>query len=190
MPGPMKEPRIHITGASGTGVSTLGLALAEALAVPFVDSDDAYWLPTDPRFTAKRPIPDRLAFIAEAQGAGGWVVAGSLCGWGDPAVRAADLIVFLTAPTPQRLARIRRRERAEFGERVAAGGDMERIHSEFLNWAAQYDDPHFTGRSRVMHETWLIQQTAPVLRLQGTDTLEDLVAQVTDALMHGAGGPR
>ena len=41
-----------------------------------------------------------------------------------------------------------------------------------------------------MHETWLIQQTAPVLRLQGTDTLEDLVAQVTDALMHGAGGPR
>ena len=35
--------------------------------------------------------------IAEAQGAGGWVVAGSLCGWGDPAVRAADLIVFLTS---------------------------------------------------------------------------------------------
>ncbi|MCB1338481.1 MAG: AAA family ATPase [Maritimibacter sp.] len=182
MPATASTARIHITGAAGSGVSTLGRALAERLGLAYLDTDDAYWLPTDPRFTAKRPIPDRLAFIAEAQGAGGWVVAGSLCGWGDPAVRAADLIVFLTAPTPQRLARIRRRERAEFGERVAAGGDMERIHSEFLNWAAQYDDPHFTGRSRVMHEAWLMEQTAPVLRLDGGGKVEALVSKVLAAL--------
>ena len=190
MPGPMKEPRIHITGASGTGVSTLGLALAERFAVPFVDTDDAYWMPTNPRFTTKRPVPERLEVLKAEQGPGGWVLAGSLCGWGDPAIQGADLIVFLTVSKEQRIERLRRRERAWFGTRIGPGGDMERIHSEFIAWAGQYDDPHFTGRSRVMHETWLIQQTAPVLRLQGTDTLEDLVAQVTEALMHGAGGPR
>lgn len=182
MPGMASKPRIHITGAAGTGASTLGRALAETFDVAFVDTDDAYWMPTNPRFTTKRPVPDRLRALAQAQGQGGWVVAGSLCGWGDPAIEAADLIVFLTAPTAQRLARIRSRERAEYGDRVRPGGDMERIHSEFINWAAQYDDPHFTGRSRVMHEAWLIEQTAPVLRLEGTAPTETLVAAVREAL--------
>ena len=182
MPGPRAEPRIHITGASGSGVSTLGKALAETLAVPLVDSDDAYWLPTNPRFTTKRPVPERLAWLREAQGAGGWVVAGSLCGWGDPAIASADLIVFLTAPTAQRIARLKARERGWFGDRIGPGGDMERIHSDFIAWAAQYDDPHFTGRSRVMHESWLMEQTVPVLRLQGTDDLAALVRAVRAAL--------
>ncbi|MCB1357711.1 MAG: adenylate kinase [Maritimibacter sp.] len=190
MPGPSKEPRIHITGAAGTGVSTLGLALAEALAVPFVDSDDAYWLPTDPRFTTKRPVPERLEVLREAQGAHGWVLAGSLCGWGDPAIAEADLIVFLSVSKAERIERLRRRESAWFGERIAPGGDMERIHAEFIAWAAQYDDPHFTGRSRVMHETWLMEQTVPVLWLDGTEPLDRLVVQVTESLLHGAGGAR
>lgn len=182
MPGMASEPHIHITGAAGSGVSTLGRALAGALRVTFIDTDDIYWMPTSPRFTTKRPVPERLQAMVEAQGEGGWVVAGSLCGWGDPAIEAADLIVFLTAPAAQRLARIRRRERAEHGERLRPGGDMERIHSEFVNWAAQYDDPHFTGRSRVMHEAWLIEQTVPVLRLDGTEPTAALVAAVRAAL--------
>lgn len=182
MPGADAKPRIHITGAAGTGVSTLGLALAEALAVPMIDTDEAYWLPTDPRFTTKRPIAERVAHIRAAQGAGGWVVAGSLCGWGDPAIETADLIVFLSVPTAQRIARLRRRERAWYGDRIAPGGDMARIHAEFIAWAAQYDDPHFTGRSRAMHESWLIEQSAPVLRLDGTGDVARLVAQVCAAL--------
>lgn len=174
MPGLANRVRIHVTGASGTGVSTLGRALAEALGTRFIDTDDIYWMPTDPCFTAKRPVSERLKVLAEAQGSGGWIVAGSLCGWGDKAIEAADLIVFLTAPVAHRLARLKARERAWFGARIAPGGDMERIHAEFLDWAAQYDDPHFTGRSRVMHEAWLIDQTVPVLRLDGTQPIEAL----------------
>ena len=180
MPGSDSEPRIHITGASGTGVSTLGRAVAEALGVPFVDADDAYWMPTDPQFTTKRPVQERLAVLTEAQGKGGWVVAGSLCGWGDRAIEGVELIVFLTAPTEQRIARLRERERAWFGSRIDPGGDMARIHAEFIAWAEQYDDPHFTGRSRVMHETWLMEQTAPVLRLEGTQRTEMLLSAVLD----------
>ncbi len=183
MPGHATEPRIHITGASGTGVSTLGRALAATLGIRFIDTDDAYWMPTDPRFTTKRPVPDRVRALTEAQaGADGWVVAGSLCGWGDRAIESVDLIVFLTAPTARRIARIRQREREWFGSRISPGGDMERIHSEFIAWAEQYDDPHFTGRSRMMHESWLIEQTAPILRLEGTDDIADLVHRVTTAL--------
>lgn len=182
MPGTASEPRIHISGASGTGASTLGRALAEALGVPFIDTDDIYWMPTSPRFTTKRSVAERLRHLAAAQGAGGWIIAGSLSGWGDRAIAAADLIVFLTVPTAQRLARLRRRERLEHGDRILPGGDMARIHSEFINWAAQYDDPHFTGRSRVMHEAWLMEQTVPVLRLEGTRPVDALVAEVLAAI--------
>lgn len=182
MPQTYLSPRIHITGAAGAGVSSLGRALGAALGVTCIDSDDAYWEPTDPPFTAKRPVAARRDWLLAAQGTGGWIVAGSLCGWGDAAVVEADLIVFLTVPTELRLERLREREYRAFGDRIGPGGDMEHIHSAFLKWAAGYDDPHFTGRSRVTHESWLREQRAPVLRLDGTEPPEALVAGVLGAL--------
>lgn len=50
------KPLIHIYGASGSGTSTLGRYLAEQFQYAFLDSDDYFWLPTDPKFTTKRPI--------------------------------------------------------------------------------------------------------------------------------------
>ena len=40
--------RIHILGASGSGTTTLGRALAERLQCPHFDADDYFWVPTDP----------------------------------------------------------------------------------------------------------------------------------------------
>ena len=40
--------RIHILGASGSGTTALGQALAEHLRCPHFDTDDYFWLPTDP----------------------------------------------------------------------------------------------------------------------------------------------
>ena len=37
---------IHIYGASGSGTSTLGRALADALGLVLMDSDDYFWQPT------------------------------------------------------------------------------------------------------------------------------------------------
>jgi adenylate kinase family enzyme len=45
----MKSRRIHLMGASGSGVTTLGRALAARLALPHHDSDDYFWLPTAPQ---------------------------------------------------------------------------------------------------------------------------------------------
>jgi len=49
---------ILITGASGSGTSTLGAALAKELGIAHLDADDYYWLPTTPPFTAKRDRAD------------------------------------------------------------------------------------------------------------------------------------
>lgn len=174
--------RVHVTGAAGTGTTSLGAALAPALGVQHLDTDRFYWRPTDPPYTDKFPAAERLAAMRAACGSGGWVISGSLDGWGDPLIEMADLIVFLRAPAEVRLERLRRRETQRFGDRIAPGGDMEHLHASFLVWSAQYDDAGFTGRSRLRHETWLAQQPAPVLRLDATEPVEALVRRVLSAL--------
>ena len=179
-------PRIFITGAAGCGTSTLGRALAQAYDMPQIDTDDYYWAPSPVPFTVKRPIPERIRLMTEAKGRGGWVISGSCDGWGDPVVEDADLVVFLTLLTPARLVRLKRRERERFGARILPGGDMERSHREFLSWAAGYDQPYFSGRSRQRHENWLAGLRVPVLRLSGDMPTERMVAACARALEEGA----
>jgi adenylate kinase family enzyme len=174
--------RIYITGASCAGVTTLGKALADRLAVAHLDVDDFYWMPTDPPFTSKRHPDERVRLIRERQGKGGWVLTGSFDGWGDALSDEADLIVFLATPTPIRLKRLIARERARYGDRIAPGGDMHEIHVTFRDWALKYDDPAFSGRSRARHEAWLSRQTVPVVRLDGTRPIDDLATDVIAAL--------
>ncbi|MCA0919992.1 adenylate kinase [Pseudooceanicola nanhaiensis] len=176
------EPRIYLTGAACSGVTTLGQHLARAWTVPHLDVDDYFWLPTDPPYTHHRPVLDRIRMIEADRGAAGWVMSGSFDGWGDPLIEEADLIVFLCTATSVRLSRLEARERSRFGDRIAPGGDMHAIHSGFRDWAARYDDPGFHGRSRHQHELWLMQQDCPVLRLNGGRPLPRLVALVSQAL--------
>jgi adenylate kinase family enzyme len=178
----MTPPRVHVTGASGTGTTTLGRALAAHWGVPHLDTDHYYWVATDPPFTRPRPVAERLALIAADQGTGGWVLSGSADVWGDPAIRDAGLVVFLTAPKALRLARLRAREAAMFGDRIGPGGDMERIHQEFMDWAACYDDPYFPRRSLVRHRAWLARLSQPVIELDGARPVAELTGQVVAAL--------
>ena len=170
--------RIYITGASCAGVTTLGQNLANQLAMPHVDVDDFYWMPTNPPFTTKRPASERVPLIQQAFGGDEWVLTGSCMGWGDALIAAVDLIVFIVTPTPVRLVRLAAREKERFGERIAPGGDMHEIHIAFREWASKYDDPSFSGRNRAWHEAWLSGQTAPVLRVDGTNRAEKMVADV------------
>src|SRR5437868_15494358 len=81
--GAMKNRRIHIMGASGSGATTLGRALADALAVPHHDADDYFGLPTIPPYRTTRDVAGRLrlmheVFVPRAD----WVLSGSLGGLG------------------------------------------------------------------------------------------------------------
>jgi len=49
----MKSCRIHIMGASSSGATSLGRALAEALAIPHHDTDDYLWQPTTPPYRVR-----------------------------------------------------------------------------------------------------------------------------------------
>lgn len=111
--------RIYITGASCAGVTTLGHNLVTQLGVRHVDVDDFYWMPTNPPFTTKRPVSERVSLIQQKLGDDGWVMTGSCIGWGDALITHADLIVFVVTATPVRLERLAAREEERFGNRIA-----------------------------------------------------------------------
>lgn len=180
----MPSPSIHITGASGSGVSTLGAALAARLGCVQLDTDSFYWLPTEPPFRQRREVAQRLAMLEAAFEAAcaGWVLSGSLDGWGDPLIPRFERVIFLSAPTEVRLARLAERERQRHGvAAIAPGGDQHANHLDFLAFAAAYDTGQFTsalvGRHRARHEAWLARLPCAVVRLDGglpTQTLVDI----------------
>ena len=55
--------KIHILGASGSGTTTLASELSKRINYTHFDTDDYYWLKTDPPFQNKRCIEDRQALM-------------------------------------------------------------------------------------------------------------------------------
>ena len=176
----MKTRRIHVTGASGAGVTSLGRALADALAISHHDTDDYFWRPTNPPYKEIREIADRLRLMREVfLDRSDWVLSGSLDGWGDPIIPLFDLVVFLYVPTPVRLERLRAREAQRFGaEVVGPGGARNQQVEAFIEWASHYDDGTREGRNLARHQAWLATLPCRVQRLDGTRHLPELVKEV------------
>ncbi len=161
--------RIHITGASGSGTSTLGRALADALGCAFLDGDDYYWIEARPPFEHKRAPALRAAQLrGDLSRHARSVLAGSIVDWDAEIEDAFDLIVFLRLDTALRVARLRAREIERFGVADEA----------FLAWAADYDGTPAEGRSLAKHRAWLAQRRCPVLELQGDLSVAERVAAV------------
>lgn len=177
-PGPSPQ-RIHVFGASGSGTTTLGKAVARALGARFLDADAYYWLPTEPPFTTKRPPAERVAAIErDVEGHADWVLAGSLCNWGAPMVPRFTLAVFLVLDPDVRMARLVERERARYGSRILPGGDLHARHVAFLAWARSYDHARAPVRSLDLHERWQTTLPCPVLWLDARQPVAALRDQV------------
>jgi adenylate kinase family enzyme len=159
----MQSCRIHVTGASGAGVTSLGRALADALAIPHHDTDDYFWRPSSPPYQKMREVADRLRLMREVfLPRADWVLSGSIAGWGDEVIPAFDLVVFLTTPREIRLQRLRVREVTHFGaDAIAPGGWRHKETEEFIEWASHYEDGDREGRSLAMHQAWLAPLPLP-----------------------------
>jgi adenylate kinase family enzyme len=183
----MQGRRVWVFGAPGSGVTTLGKALAARLDVPFYDTDDYYWFTDDPLpYRRKRNAQHRLHLLqADLDARAEYLVAGALLGWGESLVERFDFIVYRWLPANVRLERIRQREVARYGPaRLAPGGDLSAVFDKFLSWAEQYDTaPPQRLRSRAAEEAWLAaQEGRPILRLTQDQPVTALVEVVLHAL--------
>jgi uridine kinase len=160
--------KVLITGASGSGTTTLGRALAAEIGAAFCDADELFWLATEPPFVEKRDRDERATLLAGSLRAARVVVAGSIMGWGRELEDAFELVVFLRLDTAIRIARLRERELERRG----------RVDPAFLAWAEQYDVGPPTGRSLEKQEAWLATLRCPVLRLEGDLTVEARLGKI------------
>ncbi|WP_374575815.1 hypothetical protein [Phenylobacterium sp.] len=175
--------RVHIVGASASGTTTLGAALAARLGGAHLDTDAYFWEQTDPPFTTRRPPEARVAMMAaDMEGREHWVVSGSMMGWGDVFVPSFDLAVFLYVPPQVRIARLLERERQRYGAEIEPGGRMHEAHLEFVEWARSYDRPGFGGRSLQRQRAWLETLPCPVLEISDAPRPEESLARVLAAL--------
>ena len=180
--------RIHILGAPGAGVTTFGKALAEKLQLSVFDTDDYYWFTDDALPYRRKRNPDhrRKMLSADLALQPGWVLSGSLCGWGDVFTAQFDLAIYLWLPGDIRLTRIKARETARYGEaRIRPGGDLHTVFEKFLLWADAYHDPSSDNiRSRNYELAWLKKLDCPVLEIREQLDLNSLVDKVIQDHLH------
>jgi adenylate kinase family enzyme len=174
---------IHILGASGSGTTTLGKAIGKKWMHTLLDSDDYFWVPTNPMYAMTRGIPERQRLLAEdIRKCERCVITGSLCGWGDIFIPMFELVIFIDTPKNIRIERLKVRERMQFGDRILPGGDMHQNHIEFLDWARRYDTAGIKQRSRSLHMDWLKQIICPIEIVDGSQPIGDILDQLAEII--------
>lgn len=170
----MTSQVIHIYGGSGSGTSTLGRYISKKLGCFFMDTDDYFWVATDPPFTTKRAIPERIALMREDIAKHNKVViSGSLVDWGNELIPLFTLAIRVETDTSIRIDRLRKRERNHFGSRIDPGGDMYENHQEFISWAASYDNGGLDMRSKAKHDEWQKLLQCKQILLDGSLPIEE-----------------
>jgi adenylate kinase family enzyme len=181
----MAPIRIKIIGASGVGKTTLGVALASRLGVQHFDSDAYYHFPTDPPYRLQRDPVERCALLErDLSTHENWILSGGAGTWSPAPALDYTAIVFLYLPSEVRIERLLRRERALYGSRIMAGGDMEADHAEFMKWTAGYDASTSEGTNTLAaHEAFLRHASSRVIRLIEPISTEQAIERVLASLV-------
>ena len=165
---------IHICGACGSGTSTLGQALERKYGYKWLETDDYFHLPNG----QYRSHDERNSLLmAEINKYPKCVISGSLANWGEVFVPRFDLVVYVYTPTDIRIERLKKRQYERFGERIREGGDLYNNHINFIEGASKYDILE-QGRCKKRHEEWFKLLTCPLLRVDGTEPVDTLLAKI------------
>ncbi len=168
---------ILICGLNGAGKSTLGRRLAERLGWDFIDNEDLYFPKTDAAYpyAAPRSKAEVVRLLEARLGRGPRFVCAAVRGdYGETLLSALDCAILLEVPREARLARVRQRSDGKFGGRIEAGGDLAEKENA---WFAQV-----AGRPEDYVTSWLRALPCPVLRIDGTHTVEENVENILSAL--------
>lgn len=174
---------IYIFGASGSGTTTLGKKICEELGFTHMDTDNYFWMPTEPKFMYKRPKKERIEWMKkDINNSENVVISGSLTDWGDELIPYFTLAVRIEMKQSVRIERLLKREKERYGSRIDPNGDMYQQHIEFIEWAKSYDNGGLDIRSKAMHDESEKSFKCKILYLDGEDGLDDKFEKVVKAL--------
>ena len=175
--------KILITGASGSGTTTLGKALSVAINFKHLDVDAYYWKAANPPFQEKISLAEHNENLTnDFQKHKNVIVSGSLVSWGKAWQTAFDLAIFITLDREIRIQRLQQREVERYGEKLQTDSKVKETSEAFIAWAKCYDDPTFTGRSIKIHRDWLNSLSCETLTIDSVLPLEINVSIVLERI--------
>ncbi len=176
--------KLNILGASGSGVTTLGKALAERWNVDYFDSDAFFWEQTSNPFSVRKdPKLRDETLLRNLNHKEQWILGGSVIQWDKEIHKHFDAIVFLYIPQAIRLERIKVRELERFGEAIETDPIRRSIFEKFFIWAKDYDeDTGIANRTLKAHRIWLKAQKAPIIELMGDLSVAQRIKRIEDVL--------
>ncbi|BFP39611.1 AAA family ATPase [Flavobacteriaceae bacterium GF1] len=168
--------KILLFGASGSGTTTLGKEIEKRTDFKHLDADDYYWKKTNPPFQEKIPLVERNENLkADFKKFRDVIVSGSMVSWGKEWETAFDLAIFIRLENTERMERLKKRETERYGEKLLTNKKIQRNSKAFLEWANQYENPNFKGRTFKVHTNWIELLKCKVLRLNGSTELNSNV---------------
>ena len=175
--------KILIFGASGSGTTTLANSLSQKTNFPHLDIDNYYWEITNPIFQKKveKEVSQRNV-LQDFQKQNDVVVSGSMVSWGEVWVTAFDLVIFIYLKNDIRMQRLKEREVERYGDKLLSDKVTQENSKAFLEWANNYDDFNFDGRSLKIYEDWMEKIHCPILKLNGSIQLEVKVNSILDVI--------
>ncbi len=176
--------RIHIFGASGSGVTTTGQDLAKKLNLQYFDSDDYFWKKTNPPFLDRQnPIDRNVKIQADLEGLENWILGGSIFQWGDNVFPNFDIVIFLYIPQEIRIQRLKKREFERYGNSIFTDPERKKQFENFIAWATDYDDnTGIANRNLKAHENWLEAIIFPTLKIIGDFTSDQRVELIMERM--------
>jgi len=172
-----KINRIYIFSGSGSGSTTLGANIARSRKIVHFDTDNYLWEAEIPPFGNLRvPIERNTLLGKDLKSESSWVLSGSVCWWGDFAIRFFDVVIFLYVPHKERMRRYISRYTQHFGNKILTPEHpMHKRFASFKDWASSYDECTYDGQKHFKdgHEKWMEKLSCPVIRIEGIYTAEE-----------------
>tara|TARA_R100001369_G_scaffold90332_1_gene129200 strand:- start:166 stop:720 length:555 start_codon:yes stop_codon:yes gene_type:complete len=171
--------KILIFGASGSGTTTLGKEIEKRTDLTHLDVDDYYWKKTQPPFQEKIPLTERNKNLkTDFNKFENLVISGSMVSWGKEWETSFDLAIFIRLENNERMERLKKRETERYGEKLLTDKKTQLNSKAFLEWADQYENPNFDGRTLKVHNAWIELLNCKTLMIDGKTELNDNVEKV------------
>ena len=169
---------IQICGLNGCGKSTLGKALAERMNFHFIDIENLYFSRTniDEPYTNPKSRTEVEKLLAEEISKHPDFVFAAVKGdYGNDIIPLYDYIVVIEVPKDIRSQRVRNRSYQKFGNRILVGGDLHSQEEAFFQMVDCRGDDYIAN--------WLQKVSSPIIRVDGTKTVEynvEFILQLID----------
>lgn len=168
---------IQICGLNGCGKSTLGRALAEKIGFHFIDNENLYFdrsQVNEPYTNPRSEEEVERLLMSEVVEHPNFIFAAVRGNYGKEIIPMYNYVVVIEVPKEIRSQRVRNRSFQKFGKRMQMGGDLHEQEEAFFRMAESRHDDYV--------ENWLKLVKCPIIRVDGTKTIEENVQLIIQTI--------